>query len=336
MTSRPPSRPEADRAKERLESFVSKLSHGAAPRGTFDPATADLFDAFSAAGVDVLLLKGPALAHFLYSTDETRAYSDLDILVDPAGIDGATDVLAQLGYRNATARLGIVDVDHVVHGDTWLPPTERGNREVDVHRWLPGAEAPEDEAWTALWRSRTTIELSDRPIPVLAREGQALHLATHAAQHGPGYTKGIVELRLAIERWPHDVWESAAALAGETGALRAFAAGLRLAPEGVQVAAELGLPADSEREWEVAHRGERPRGASHVAALGRSRTLGERLELLRRALFPTRRWIEVEYAWAQRGSIQLVAAYAVHLVRTPVWAARAAVYARRARRAEQK
>ena len=56
-----------------------------------------------------------------------------------------------------------------------------------------------------------------------------MHLATHAAQHGPAYPKHVDELALALERWPADVWDSAALLAQEIDATKAFAAGLRFA-----------------------------------------------------------------------------------------------------------
>jgi hypothetical protein len=61
-------------------------------------------------------------------------------------------------------------------------------------------------------------------------------LALHAAQHGPKYVKGLAELALGLERWPTEVWEAAAQLAARTGAMEAFAAGLRLVPEGAVAA----------------------------------------------------------------------------------------------------
>ena len=46
-----------------------------------------------------------------------------------------------------------------------------------------------------------------------------MHLAIHAAQHGPSYAKEeLHELALGLERWPFEVWQRAAALAREVDA----------------------------------------------------------------------------------------------------------------------
>ena len=204
---------------------------------------------------------------------------------------------------------------------------------VDLHRWLAGAEKSPAAAWDALVARRTWIEVGGRRAAVLDRPGQAMHLAMHAAQHGPAYERQLGELALALERWPADVWDSAAELAGEIGATPAFAAGLRLLPRGAAEARRLGLPSTAELDWKIRHRATRPRGTFHVQALAEADGLGERLRILRRALLPSRAWIMHEHPWARQGGLRLVAAYAGHLARAPAWAARAWRFRRAARRA---
>ena len=298
-----------------------------------DPIAAGLFADFAAAGIDALLLKGAALARLLYQPDERRPYIDIDVLVAPQHLDHAGSLLSELGYRNATHLRGIEDVGSVVHGDTWFSPAGARPHEIDVHRWLAGARAAPETAWEALWRHRTVVEVAGQQLPVLDREGQALHLALHTAQHGPGYFKGTRELSLALERWPPEVWREARSLARELDAEAAFAAGLRLVPDGVALAQELDLPAEVGLEWEIAHRAERPRGTFHVEALRRAGGIHERGRLLRKALLPNRRWLAIEYHWSERGGLWLALAYALHLARTPVWGVKAWTYRRRARRA---
>jgi hypothetical protein len=138
---------------------------------------------------------------------------------------------------------------------------------------------------------------------------------------------------LALERWPADVWQQARMLASELKADAAFSTGLRLIPEGARLARALSLPTDSALEWEVAHRAERPRGTFHVEAFRDASTLRERAAVARRALFPDRRWLAVEYHWSQRGAVWRALAYGLHAARSPVWAARAWAFRRRARRA---
>jgi hypothetical protein len=333
----PPREPDerAARAAERLQSFVSALPLAGGSDGSriLEPVAAELFGAFANRGIDALLLKGPALAHLLYEPGEHRAYVDLDLLVAPAHLEQAGALLEGLGYRNTAERLGIEDVGGVVHADTWLSPIDAAeSHELDVHRWLPGAETAPEAAWEALRRHRSAITLAGVQIPVLAREGQALQLATHAAQHGPTYIKGLGELSLALERWPLDVWRQAASLAAEVGAADAFAAGLRLVPQGAWTTAELQLADPTALDWEIRHLGERPRGAFHVDAFRDAATLRDRLGLARKALLPNPRWLAVEYHWAKRGPVRLALAYGLHLVRTPVWATRAWIFRRRARR----
>ena len=322
--------PEAERARamKRLEAFAASVRRTETDlSGTLGPATADLFAAFAAADIRVLLLKGAALEALLYRPGERRPYVDIDLLAAPGQIRDVEGILQRLGYHNASESLGVIDVGGVVHAETWLRRTGTGGSEVlvELHRWLPGAR-PDAEAWEALWRGRTQIEISGQAVPVLDRPGQALGLATHVAQHGPSFVKGLAELSLALDHWPHDVWEDATRLADEVGALEPFSAGLRLLPEGAALADRLGLPESDWERWQP-----RPRGAGHVGAF-EAAGLRERLGLLRRALFPNRRWITSEYHWARRSVLLLPFAYLRHIARAPLWAARAMRFRRRARR----
>lgn len=325
----------AARAIELLDSFVARVRRtDVDSSGLLEPATTEVFHAFAAAGVDALLLKGAALAALLYKPGEHRPYVDVDLLIRPSHRAEAEQTLSGLGYHNASEPLGIEDVGRVVHADTWLGVPTGGDQQVvvELHHWLPGAQAPPADAWDALWRRRTAIELNGSAIPVLDREGQALQLATHAAQHGPGFVKGLTELTLALERWPADVWRRSAELAAEIGATDSLGAGLRLVSEGEAMAVALELSPDPALEWEVRHRGEQPRGGFHVEAFRDATSLRGRLRLVRRALLPNRRWLTTEYRWAERGGALLPAAYALHVLRAPLWAARAWRFRHRAKR----
>jgi hypothetical protein len=160
-----------------------------------------------------------------------------------------------------------------------------------------------------------------------------MHLATHAAQHGPAVVKHLHELELALALWPDEVWEQAALLAGEIGATDAFAAGLRLCHQGVAVATALGLPRTDELDWSIRHRGERPRGTFHLQAFVEAQTPLEHLDVLRRSLLPRRAWIIQQHPWARPGGWRVLAAYGLQLAKAPAWAARAWRFRRRVRRA---
>ena len=136
-----------------------------------------------------------------------------------------------LGYKHGEEIFGIDDVGEILHAETWSRRVEVGPGGpllIDLHWRLPGCEAPADAAWEALAPRRASIELNGREAAVLDREALALHLATHAAQHGPDDLKAIADLTRGLERWPLEVWRSAASLAAELEATPTFAAGLRL------------------------------------------------------------------------------------------------------------
>jgi hypothetical protein len=330
-------RPERQAAAARLDAlhgFAARFA--ASPSGatrTLDTVAAQVLAAFRQAGVDALLLKGRALAILLYRAGEQRDYSDVDLLVAPDDLDAAEATLRGLGYENGSSALGIDDIGGVVHADTWAMPGSNDQAVIELHRWLPGARATPGEAWEALAARRAWIEIEGRQAAVLDWAGQAMHLATHAAQHGPGFPKHVDELALALERWPADVWDSAALLAQEIDATEAFAVGLRLVPEGAEVAERLALRSTAELDWTIRHRHARPRGTFHLQAFADARSARERVRILRRSLLPSQAWIMHQHPWARAGGLRVIAAYGAHLARAPAWAARAWLFRGRARRA---
>jgi Uncharacterised nucleotidyltransferase len=317
-----------------LYQFIERL-WGAPAQRELDAAAVKVLDAFDAAGVKAILLKGPALARFLYWPDEPRSYSDVDVLVPPDGLAPARGALAKLGYSDASAAnaFGVDDVAGVVHAELWSRQGERGPVLIDLHWALPGWEAPAGVIWDALGKRRTWIELAGRQVPVFDRAALALHLATHAGQHGPEDGKALTDLARGIRRWPLDVWRSAADLANEVKAGSLFAAGLRLLPEGAALATDLGLPSTDELDWKIRHRGTRPRGTFHLDAFMEARGVRERANVLGRSLIPRSRWIARRYPWAASGGMRLLAGYAAHLLSSPAWAVRAWRFRRGARRA---
>jgi hypothetical protein len=323
-------------ADPRLDDFVAR-ARVLRQREVLDRAAVAALAALECADVDAVLLKGPALARRLYAEGEVRGYSDIDLLIPRQGLAPARDVLTQLGYARADAVFGIDDVAGILHSEVWSRPGERERRSgpimIDLHWRLDGCEAADDLMWEALAATRDSIELQGTEAPVLGEDGLALHVALHAAQHGPGDVKAMGDLARAVERWPADLWRRAARLAEAVHGVPAFAAGLRLVPEGTRLADELGMAPTPELDWKIQTRDVRPRGTFHIQAWGEAEGLGRRLDVVRRSLFPTRRWIEWEFRWAADGRARLALGYACHILRAPLWAIRAGRYLVRARRA---
>jgi hypothetical protein len=316
-----------------LDEFIAR-ARGMRRQEELDRATIAALTAFESADIDTRVLKGPALAQRLYGQGrESRGYTDIDLLIAPRDLTSARRVLRDLGYEEVVLVPGIDDVAGIQHSEIWNRPGERGGPIwIDLHWRLDLCEAPGDAIWDALAASRSSIILSGKPVAILGDDGLALHLALHAAQHGPDDTKAMADLARGIERWPSAVWGSAAELADAVQGTPAFAAGLRLLPAGARLASQLGLPPTLELDWEIRNRAARPRGTFHLQALTEAGGLGERLNVLRRSLLPTPDWIRWEFPWAARGRAALLVAYARHLARAPRWALRAMRYRRSARR----
>ena len=308
-----------------------------ARRDELDDVMVTVLDAFDAAGVECLVLKGPALARVLYTDGEHRGYIDIDLLVAPRDMQRARRELSQMGCINATKARGILDMAGSLHAETWVLRNEfsdgSGAMMIDLHWRLPGCDAPVDVAWDALVARRSRLEIRGRQVPVLDRAGLALHLATHAAAHGTQALKPMGDLARGIDRWPLEVWRSAAGLAQDVQATSMLAAGLRLTPAGVALADSLELPAGDDVAWELRHRAARPRGTFHLDALAQAQTVRERAAVLRHALLPPAAWIRWEDARAARGPAHLLRAYVRHLRRAPRLAAGAWRYHRASRRA---
>ena len=329
MTEVPPPADREGRQTGALEDFAVR-ARDVARISRLDAALVEALDGCAAVGVDPILLKGPALARTLYRSDESRGYFDLDLLVAEEDLSAAGQVLHELGYSNISELQGVDDVAGILHAQMWsrlLP--DFGNLSVDLHYRLDGCEAPPGVVWQVVSSRHMLIEVAGRPARTLDQPGLALHLALHVAQHGPDDLKAVADLNRGLERWPPKVWDQAAELARELGAVESFAAGVRLVPEGELIIRRHNLPSADDVLWQIAHRGERPRGTFHLEAFSQARGIRERMNLLRRSLVPTREWIVWEHPEAETSRLRLFAAYCAHLARAPAWAARAWRFRRR-------
>src|SRR5215210_3374166 len=214
--------PDRQMPKAELDEFLTRARE-VGRRDELDRAAVTAIRKLDSRGVDSMLLKGAALARRLYTDGETRSYWDIDLLVSPDALQTARECLAKLGYTKGQEILGIEDVG-VLHGEVWARQAENrgGPLSIDLHWRLSRCDAPGDVLWDALARDHGSIELHGVTVSVPSDDGLALHLAIHAAQRGLDDAKAIADLRRGIERWPLDVWRSAARLAREVRGEAAF------------------------------------------------------------------------------------------------------------------
>jgi putative nucleotidyltransferase-like protein len=267
-----------------------------------DALTAELLEGLRADGIEAIVLKGPALAHRLYA-GEGRAHEDIDVLVSPAMFARAEALLARQGFSYAAES---------THARAWI--RRHDGVTVDLHRTLLGVGIGADEAWTILSEHVEPIRIGRGQVDRFTDVASAVHVALHAAQHGHRGTKSSEDLERAISRFGAKTWEDAAALATRLQAIPGFAAGLRLLPEGADLAERLSLPTGKSFETAL-HAGSPPPTALGFVQLGKTPGLRAKLALLRDELAPTPSFMRALYPVARRGPLGLAASY----VWRPAW-----------------
>lgn len=266
-----------------------------------DLVSAEVLGALDAAGVPAVLLKGPALAGWLYADGGERRYGDSDVLVPLGRREDAAAVLQSLGF---TASLSPADVTRELHAHPWR--RARDGAVVDLHVTVAGMLAPPETVFAAL--PTTTLTVGGRPVPVLAEGARALHVALHAAHDGAAGGKPLRDLGRALEQLEDERWRDAVALARVVDAEEAFGAGLRLVPAGAALADALGLPAAQSTTRRLLA-ASAPREALVVEQLATTRGLAARARIVARRVVPSPAYLRFRHPIARRGPLGLAAAY---------------------------
>jgi hypothetical protein len=279
-----------------------------------DMATAEAAEAFAAAGIDCMLLKGAAIERVLYDGAQ-RAYTDADLLIRPTASATAEDILLQLGFERHEGDRSRDDEPRQSH--VW----ERGQdgAVIDLAWSLPGVSTAADRVWTVLSSRAERIVVGRSLVLAPGPAAIATIVAINAARHGPHADKPLEDLDRAIHRLSPEVWTAAARMATELGAIAWFAAGLRLLPAGEDVAEALGLPPTQSVEVALRAKGARST-ALGFERLARTAGVRGKVAYLGRTLVPPKRLMKDSSPLARRGRLALALAYLWHALRLP-WTA---------------
>lgn len=290
----------------RLGAVVSDAIHDAARTLGADAVTAEVASRLRDAGIRMILLKGPALAAWLYADGTARVYGDVDLLVDTGKVARAERELRAMGFR--PGQPGWRGVSRA-----WERATDAGC--VDLHTSLFGAEAEPEQVWRALSATTGSLRVAGVEVETLTRPALMVHVALHAAQHGAEGGKPLRDLERALAIASEREWSDAARLAGRLDAAPAFALGLRLHPRGARLAGRLGLPDERPVAAALHARGARPLvlGLEQLATTPRLRS---KLGFLARKLVPRAAYMRGQSALARRGRVGLALAY----LWRPCWA----------------
>ncbi|MCW2616791.1 MAG: hypothetical protein JWN08_3785 [Frankiales bacterium] len=184
------------------------------------------------AGIDVLHIKGPTVALWLYEEGE-RAWGDVDVMVAPSQMRDALAVLRERGlvekYPGVTQ--GTTEDHSVVLART--DPTI-GFDEVDLHERFPGMEVDPERAFDELWRRREPAQLAHVDVWFPDLTTRALLIALHTARSTTS-PKARTDLLRLLDPASEVDWEDVVLLARRVGGLPALRAGLELEPAGRDV-----------------------------------------------------------------------------------------------------
>jgi hypothetical protein len=142
-------------------------------------STLPAIEALIASGVDVVVLKGAALAYTAYDTPALRAIGDIDVLVRPGELMCVHAQLTRANWRTLR-RINLHDC-LLAHGVDYRRPP---NGALDVHAYLlheccwPGAD-------TRLWERTRPAVVAGIRVLVPGAADQLLHTCVHGLRWSP-------------------------------------------------------------------------------------------------------------------------------------------------------
>lgn len=285
---------------DRLDERYSRLARNFA----VDALTAEVAGAFGCEGIETLVLKGPVLAKWLYP-GEVRPYVDCDLMVAPGNRARAVGVLGRLGFAEHCPWMPTpLSLDQ--GGTAFNRP---GEGMVDLHCQLPGLDGDADALWGHLAASTERQVIAGVELRVPDRDVVLLHVVLHAAHHANLVDgKPLEDLRRALARVGELEWWRALELARAYRGVPAFAAGLRLLPEGRELARRLDLGEVRSFQHEI-RRKDNVIVEELYALLSASVGIKQKLAIAASDVFPLPDYMRWWSPLARRGRLGLAGAY---------------------------
>lgn len=268
-------------------------------RNRVDQSAAELIEAFSSAGISVLVLKGAALAHSVYKEPAMRPRTDTDLLVANADLDAAIQLLSARGYQtDATS------AHDVISRQMSFVPAEPEAGVIDLHFALsnqPEFAASFDFAWLAA--NAVAVPRLSPDARGLHPSHALLHAVMHYYAHLPAHERPaiwLLDIALLARSLSCEDWirvDGEARRAGICGLLEAGIDATREwfdcpCPDILQRAWQI----HGRAEWRSARIDERmaDRHSTRLALLGLP-SLSDRVRYLWRRAFPTANWMRARY-----------------------------------------
>ncbi|RKQ33475.1 nucleotidyltransferase domain-containing protein [Oceanobacillus halophilus] len=148
--------------------------------------------------IQVIFLKGPALAHDLYGDISMRTSSDLDLLIPIEQLGKADNLLINQGYEKD-------DYIHTVLNDwkwrhhhvTYFHPVTKVKLEI---HWRLNPGPAYEPFFKSLWDRKRTSKLTTFPVYLLSKEDLFFFLISHGARHGWSRLRWLVDIGQLLEQ----------------------------------------------------------------------------------------------------------------------------------------
>jgi hypothetical protein len=270
---------------------------------------AEVATALEQASIPTVLVKGAAIATWLYSGERPRLYTDTDLLLPKRDWEAAKTVMKRLGFEDD---LGPLAHPRMESGEGY-PWARSDGAAVDLHYTLFGVGADPEMLWEAFWTGAVRERVGGVEMAMPSYPARLLHIALHVVQHGgKESSKSMTDLELALAKVPQDTWREASDLARRLEATEAFAAGLDLLPEGRALAAAIG--AEPTHSAGPTLRLQGVPLAEGFQELSEARGLRAKVAILAHELFPNRAFMRWWTPLARRGWLGLGLAYVWRLI----------------------
>jgi hypothetical protein len=141
--------------------------------------------AFNAAGIPLILFKGPALAYTIYPKAHMRTYHDIDGLIHDNDISRARDLLTEMGYEfYEEYRANTIDKTRsgynfmLKQADSWLEVL------IELHTAPHTSDIGSDFDIPSLWARAQSITVLGEPALTMHPVDHLIYLCWHYRFHG--------------------------------------------------------------------------------------------------------------------------------------------------------
>lgn len=268
-----------------------------------------VLDALHAAGQQVIVLKGAALAEIVYKNLALRPMADVDLLIQEQDFFTVDQALKQIGY-DAAGQAGL-DA-HALPSDSLTALIYRCASENSpsfhihwhlVNSTVPNGSLTRDMDLAGIWRNAIKTRIAGRETLVLAPHHLLLHLAEHALRvtHSLSKLSYFCDIKEAAEfyrdtlDWDLLIWECKRFNLDRMVSIP-FHFAVKYLDADIPAAVVAGLRPKSYRLGErifihALSRNRRAPGLSYLLYLAHARGPAEKLAFLWGTLFPPRRVI---------------------------------------------